>query len=246
MISGVVIRPFVAAALFGFSAYGILAQSTPSASPTIKLSSPYARGATFRAAQHHLVVDNHTLKECIGFAYDLSPQLVSGGPPWIASERYDMVVEMVSDERPALTLQGLLADSFKLQFHRQQAYSPVYNLVVAQSGLKMTPLPAGPGLPSLFVNISPPPSVANLPARNATMAVFAALLQRAAVNRPVMDKTGLSGKYNFDLQWTPGKPTPDSKPEIFTAIQQLGLELVPADALVDTIVVDYLQRPVEN
>jgi uncharacterized protein (TIGR03435 family) len=78
------------------------------------------------------------------------------------------------------------------------------------------------------------------------MAEFAALMQRIAVNRTVIDKTGLSGKYNFDLEWTPGKETPDSKPDIFTAIQHLGLELLPAEALVETIVVDYVERPIEN
>jgi uncharacterized protein (TIGR03435 family) len=79
-----------------------------------------------------------------------------------------------------------------------------------------------------------------------SMAEFAALMQRIAVNRTVIDKTGLSGKYNFDLEWTPGKETPDSKPDIFTAIQHLGLELLPAEALVETIVVDYVERPIEN
>ncbi len=193
------------------------------------------------------MVNNHTLKECIGYAFNLSPQLVLGGPAWISFERYDMVAEIPADGNSILTLQALLADRFKLQFHRQQNYSPVYNLVVGQSELKIKQSAAGPaGRPSLFVNISPPPSLATLPARNATMAEFAALMQRMAVNRPVIDKTGLSGRYNFDLEWTPGKPTPDSKPDLFTAIQQLGLELVPAEALLDTIVVDYLERPIQN
>jgi len=196
---------------------------------------------------HDLVVNNHTVKECIGYAYNLSPQLVSGGPAWIGSERYDMEAEVPSDASPSLTLQALLADHFKLQFHRQQTYAPAYNLVVGQSGPKIKQSTDGPaGQPSLFVNVSPPPSVATLPARNATMAEFAALMQRMVVNRPVIDKTGLSGRYNFDLEWTPGKATRDTKPDIFTAVQQLGLELAPGKALLDTIVVDYLERPSEN
>ena len=154
---------------------------------------------------------------------------------------------MPSDASPSLTLQALLADHFKLQFHRQQTYAPAYNLVVGQSGPKIKQSTDGPaGQPSLFVNVSPPPSVATLPARNATMAEFAALMQRMVVNRPVIDKTGLSGRYNFDLEWTPGKATRDTKPDIFTAVQQLGLELAPGEALLDTIVVDYLERPSEN
>ncbi len=192
---------------------------------------------------HHLVVDNHTLKECIGFVYKLSPRLVSGGPAWIGSERYDMVAEIPSDGSLSLTLQALLADSFKLQFHRQQSYSPVYDLIIGQSDLRIKQSTLGATGPhAAYVNISPPPSVATLPARNATMAEFAGLLQRMVVNRPVIDKTGLPGRYNFDLEWTPGKATPDSKPDIFTAVQQLGLELVPAEALLDTIVVDLYRK----
>jgi len=122
-----------------FSVKGILAQSTSPSNPTIKLSGPYARGVTFRSVNHHFVVNNHTLKECIGYAYNLSPQLISGGPAWISSERYDMVAEIPPDGSPTLTLQALLADRFKLQFHRQQSYSPVYNLLVGQSELKIKP-----------------------------------------------------------------------------------------------------------
>jgi uncharacterized protein (TIGR03435 family) len=241
------VSPEAIAAFLCVSANGILAQSTSPSDPTIKLSGPYASGVTFRSVNHHLVVDNHTLKECIGFAYNLSPRLVSGGPAWIGSERYDMVAEIPSDGSLSLTLQALLADRFKLQFHRQQSYSPVYNLIIGQSDLKIKQSTLGATGPhAAYVNISPPPSVATLPARNATMAEFAGLLQRMVVNRPVIDKTGLSGRYNFDLEWTPGKATPDSKPDIFTAVQQLGLELVPAEALLDTIVVDYVERPTGN
>jgi uncharacterized protein (TIGR03435 family) len=239
------IRSVATAAFLCLSANGILAQSTPPSNPTIKLSGPYAAGVTFRSVDHHLVVNNHTLKECVGYAYDLSPQLISNGPAWMSSERYDMVAEIPPGGSSFLTLQALLADRFKLQFHRQQAYSPVYNLVVGQSELKIKQSTDSSAGRSLLVNSSAPPSVATLPARNATMAEFAALMQRVVVNKPVIDKTGLSGRFNFDLEWTPGKPTPDSKPDIFTAIQQLGLELVPAEALLDTIVVDYLERPIQ-
>jgi uncharacterized protein (TIGR03435 family) len=258
MLFDVMIRPITTAALIGLSAYGILAQSTPTSSAsnvaTIKPSGPYARGVSFRSVNHHFVVDNHTLRECIGYAYNLAPELVSGGPEWIGSDRYDMVAELPAVGGAAPMFQALLADRFKLLIHREPKLSPVYNLVVGSNELKIKES-AGPGsLSSGAVTISPPPRVGMLPARNMTMAQFAALMQRMVVNKPVLDKTGLSGRYNFDLEWTPGEtratlpsaPASDSKPDIFTAIQQLGLALVPAQDWLDMIVVDYVEKPSEN
>jgi uncharacterized protein (TIGR03435 family) len=96
-----------------------------------------------------------------------------------------------------------------------------------------------------------------LPARNATMAQFASMLQRAVVDRPVLDKTELTGKYDFDLEWTyddsqfggnlPAiKPENAEKPNLYAALQQLGLKLEPSRAAIDTIVIDSVQRPTEN
>ena len=70
------------------------------------------------------------------------------------------------------------------------------------------------------------------------MAEFASVVQRGLVNKPVIDKTGLSGRYNFDLQWSP-----DGAANLFTALQQLGLALVPAQGLVDIVVVDNAEQP---
>jgi uncharacterized protein (TIGR03435 family) len=141
--------------------------------------------------------------------------------------------------------QTLLADRFKLQFHREQKLLAVYNLVVEPNTLKITESTAGPAaLPSLFIQDSPPPRTSTLPARNASIAQFASLIERVVADRPVIDKTGLFGRYNFDLQWSPDAPS--GKPDIFTALQQLGLALVPAETLVDTVVVDYAEQPGEN
>jgi uncharacterized protein (TIGR03435 family) len=76
------------------------------------------------------------------------------------------------------------------------------------------------------------------------MAQVAGLLQRVVVRMPVIDKTGLSARYNFDLQWSPRAA--GDKPDILAAIQQLGLALVPAQGLVDTIVIDYADQPSAN
>jgi len=97
-----------------------------------------------------------------------------------------------------------------------------------------------------------------LPAHNATMAQFASMLQRGVLDRPVVDRTGLTARYDFTLEWTPDEtqfdgnlppvsPENAKKPDLFTALQQqLGLRLEPSRAPVDVIVIDSVQRPSEN
>jgi uncharacterized protein (TIGR03435 family) len=97
-----------------------------------------------------------------------------------------------------------------------------------------------------------------MPARNATMADLASMLQRAVLNRPVADKTNLTAKYDFELEWTYDdsqfggqlpqvKDDNSGKPDLFAALQQqLGLRLVAGRATVDTIVIDSVQHPSEN
>jgi uncharacterized protein (TIGR03435 family) len=96
-----------------------------------------------------------------------------------------------------------------------------------------------------------------LPGRNATMGNFVSLLQRAILDRPVVDKTGLAGRYDFDLEWAPdetqfgGAVTPATEgatsPPLFEAVQQeLGLKLVATKGPVDALVVDNAGRPTPN
>jgi uncharacterized protein (TIGR03435 family) len=96
-----------------------------------------------------------------------------------------------------------------------------------------------------------------LPARNATMAQFASIMNRAILDRPVVDKTGLSGKYDFDLEWTPDETqfggqvpqgTPEHpKPDLFAALQQqLGLRLEATKGPIEALVIDRVERPSEN
>ena len=96
-----------------------------------------------------------------------------------------------------------------------------------------------------------------LPARNATMADFVSLLQRAVLDRPVVDKTGLTGRYDFDLEWAPDEtqfggevpvaPADAQSPPFFTAIeQQLGLRLEATRGPIAALVVDGAERPSAN
>ncbi len=236
---------------------------------TVKPTPPDWSGGRFIRMQSadRFVARNHALKTLIAAAYNLSPRAISGGPAWIDSDRYDILAKAPGEVRPNLDeqmamLRKLLADRFRLTFHRERKEMPIYALTVAKNGPKLKEStvssdasPEGP--PPLIFVVSP--NLVRLPGHNATMAELASVMQRAALDRPVIDKTGISGRYDFDLEWTPdetqfggalGKPpsTDDSaKPGLFAAIQQqLGLRLSAAKGPVEVLVVDRAERPSEN
>jgi uncharacterized protein (TIGR03435 family) len=153
-------------------------------------------------------------------------------------------------------LQKLLADRFKLAFHHDKKELPVYALVVAKGGPKLTKSEADANAtPSLLFR-----GLGTLPVRNATIADFAGVMQAAVLDRPVVDQTGLTGRYDFVLTWTPDEtqfgglgvkvPPPSENaaaPDLFTAIQQqVGLKFEPTKASVDVIVIDKVEKPSEN
>jgi len=258
------VRPIAAAAFLAISASGLLAQSEFEVS-TIKPSNPFVPGMSFRHAGPHIFTsNNHTLKEDIAYAYTVTPELISGGAPWVSSKRYDIVAvtlgdARLTDEQTQLMFQNLLAERFKLEFHREQKEVAVYELVLGSNALKLkeSTAPAGKGHSLLIHTLTP--EAYNLPARNASMAEFAVILQRVVLDRPVVDRTGLSGKFDFNLQWArlgtefgrnrppaPAGTDPGDAPDFFTAIQQLGLKLEPAESIVETLVIDHAELPNEN
>ena len=218
---------------------------------------------------NRFVEKDYTLKLLIAAAYDLNPHTISGGPSWIDSDHYDILALTPGDTRPdrdaqMAMLRTLLADRFKLTFHREPKEFSIYALEIAKGGAKLE-AKDGTGLrestappddpPKLITTVYPQKLV--LPARNATMAEFVSLLQRAVLDRPVVDRTGLTGRYDFDLEWAPdetqfggevGVASPDAQSApFFTAIQQqLGLRLEATRGPVEALVVDTAERPSPN
>jgi uncharacterized protein (TIGR03435 family) len=209
---------------------------------------------------HRWTANNQTLKECISHAYSLPPELISGGPAWVDSDKYDIVAIEPGETRPSaeqnmLRFQNLLADRFRFHFHRERKQMAVYNLIVGKSGPKMTESMLGPEKYNLIINPSPRGGPL-LPARATTMEKFASALQEGILDRPVIDKTGLTKRYDFDLEFSPdgtllappagvSVPYIDS-PDIFTAILQIGLKLEPANGEVEMMVIDHAQKPNDN
>jgi uncharacterized protein (TIGR03435 family) len=141
----------------------------------------------------------------------------------------------------------MLADRFHLKTHTETRVKPIYELVVAKGGPKMTPAPDSNVDGSLNMGFSN--NDWKLTARGVLMADFAASLSRAR-HRPVLDKTGLPGRFTFTLTWTSEDDTDTdahAAPGLSTAIQeQLGLRLQSTKGPVDTLVVDHVEMPTEN
>jgi uncharacterized protein (TIGR03435 family) len=236
---------------------------------TIKPTPPdWSKGRYIRMqTAHQFVARNHALKTLIMAAYNLYPGAISGGPAWVESDHYDILAETPDEVRPSLNeqmsmLRKLLADRFQLTFHREQKEFPIYALTVAKGGSKlkestMSPDASPEGPPALVFVVSP--QFIHLPGRNATMAELASVFQRAALDRPVVDKTGISGRFDFDLEWMPDETQFDgafgrlantydsAKPGLFAAIQeQLGLRLEATKGPVEAFVIDHVERPSEN
>ena len=196
-----------------------------------------------------------------------SNQQWADGPAWIKDARFDIQAKFdasayphpTMDQRRAM-LQALLADRFKLKIHHEQRDFPLFELVTAKGGIKTPLAPADATHISLVygpmcLHSGGSSSVTMHGCSLSDLADFlgSAQAQGPPPRRPVIDKTGLPGRYTFDLHWTrvPLEPKmPESSvagPSLETAVQeQLGLKLVPTHGLLDVIVIDHVELPSEN
>ncbi len=261
------VRKITLAALV-LSASGGLAQS-PAPRPdsfevaTIKPVPIDAKAGRYIIMQgtHRFVEKDYTLKLLIAAAYNLNPRAISGGPDWIESDHYDILAVTPGELRPThdqqmSMLRTLLADRFQLTFHREQKEFSIYALEVTKSGPKLKASTAPPDDPPALISTVYPQRIL-LPARNVTMGDLVSMMQRAILDRPVVDRTGLTGRYDFDLEWAPdetqfGGEVPPASSEapsapLFSAIQQqLGLRLEATRGPVEALVVDKAERPSAN
>lgn len=237
---------------------------------TVKPTGPNPAGRWIRMQSANLFeARNHALKTLIAAAYDVSPAAISGGPAWVDSDHWDIRAKTPGDVLPTLPeqmkmLRSLLAERFQLSFHRESKAMSVYQLSVPKGGQLDSRKPRPPENSFADAPAGPPPLIfilapgdAKLPGRSASIAELASTLQRAVLDRPVIDQTGLSGRYDFDLEFMPDpgmfggsglSGTPESvHPDLFAAMQQqLGLKLEAARGPVPAIVIDRAQRPSAN
>jgi uncharacterized protein (TIGR03435 family) len=234
---------------------------------TIKPSDPNKPGWSLLVNPSGMLnTHNTTLADLIKFGYDLHPKQVIGAPAWFDSDRFDVEAKpsvggMPSINQLKLMLQKLLADRFSLLFHKETKELSAYTITVAKGGEKIKkeetaniPLPGFGGPPQRGFNI-----------RNATMAEFASVLQAQFMDLPVVDHTGLGDtRYTFILKFTPdpgmrpfggglpppeaapATPDPDAPPDLYAAMEQLGLHLQKTKAPVDVMAIDKIEKPSPN
>lgn len=207
------------------------------------------------------VADNATAKMLVTVAYRLRDDQVSGLPKWAESEHFDIsakppVEGEVRPDQVRAMLRSLLAERFHLVLHTETRDLPGYALVVAKDGPKMKPsnaaAPESGGEPQPQVR----GSRGDLTAENVTMDTLADDLSDI-VEKNVVDKTGLTGRYDFHLAFMPQRRLPpgthldttgnSNAPSIFTAVQeQLGLKLEEQRGPVEIFLIDKLEKPAEN
>jgi uncharacterized protein (TIGR03435 family) len=201
-------------------------------------------------------------------AYGIPSAQIMGAPAWLDSERFDIVAKVddataedlksFSDEQESSLsrqlVQQLLADRFKLVVHWETREFPVYAIVVAKNGPKLKKSKDGGSTNTFSGN-------GKLTAESVTMEKLAQTLTgmtERELGRYVIDKTGLEGRYDIELAWSPAdrpaalanasadKTVPPG-PSIFTAIQeQLGLKLESTRGPVRTLVIDHIEQPSDN
>jgi bla regulator protein blaR1 len=232
---------------------------------TIKPTRPDAPRGGYGIRGEEVTTTAVTVSWMIKLAFNVHAHQISGGPAWLDSERYDTVGKPDIPGQPnrdqmKLMVQKLLADRFQLRFHTEKKELPVYAMVVAKGGPKIT---VSAGDPNDFpgIGFGREPGVLSLVGRNTGLNGVANGLQSNILDKPVVDQTGLTGRYDFTLRWTPdptqwanfGVPATanpndlDAPPDIFTAFeQQLGLKLQTTRAVVDVMVIDRIERPSPN
>lgn len=224
---------------------------------TIKPSAPDAVALT-QIRGNRFATEGTTFIDVFKYAYNVHPDQVVGGPEWLRSQKFDILADPETEKRPTsdqmkVLVQQLLLDRFHLQMHREQKVLSVYALVKTADPPKLTKSTADPaGIPVVGYN-----PTGTIEVGNATMANFATFLQRFVLDRPALDQTGIAGRFDLVLRWTPNdlgdgnsrnsKEETSTPPNLFTAMtEQLGLKLQSKKAATDVFVIDRVEQPSEN
>lgn len=213
------------------------------------------------------IAGNLRLRLLIRTAFQLQNDQIVGGPPWLDTDRFDIEARASTDlavGNPQMLelLKSLLADRFKLTTHKERRELPVFALERGRRdgtlGPSLRPT-ACPDLETDLRQVRPCVSVQSgfgtLTLRGAPFPQFPPYLA-SYVNRVIVDRTGLDGRYDIDLKWTPERPAQPAAGgaapagadrdaiSIFTAVQeQLGLRLESTRDVVDVLVIDTLEHP---
>lgn len=218
---------------------------------SLKVSSEAAGRVSSDVAPAGVTFRNASLTIIMRWAYKL-PACQISGPTWLADERFDIVAKAAGpskEDEMRPMMQTLLTERFKLEVHRETRTMQGFALMEAKGGHKMKP--SGPDSPAEAIQDPVKGSIVT----GASMAELAEDLA-GPLNAPVLEMTGLKGRYDFIINIRahlptdrkPGDPPPDPADIFMEALQQdLGLKLEPRKAPVEVLVIDHMERrPIEN
>ena len=216
------------------------------------------RGFGVQVQGRRLTTVNTTVSEIMAFAWSIHPRQITGGPAWMENDRYDLLAETGTEPKPDIRamVQKLLADRFHLEYHRGTKELSVYQIVPGKSGPKLADK-AGDQNANPTFGIS---ALGTMQVNNGKISDFAGWMQRYVLDRPVVDRTGITGRFTFLLKWAaddsqfggfPGglRPADDSanRPNLYDAMQQqLRLKLEATKAPVEVLVIDHVEKPSDN
>jgi uncharacterized protein (TIGR03435 family) len=220
-----------------------------------------------------VVISGVPVRQLIVLAYRVQDFQINGGPGWMGTDPWDIEARAAegsfspptappdpnTPDPMSLRLQSLLEDRFQLKTHHETKELPVFEMSISKGGskIKLSEDQTFPGQGGSPPPPPPPGTVARGSIRRGPGSLAASAVPTSSLawtlsqllGRPVVDKTGLQGLYDAQLQWTPDQapPADSNGPSIFKALQeQLGLKLDSAKGPVDVLVVDSVQKPTAN
>jgi len=208
---------------------------------------------------HNFTTRNSSLTDLIAFAYNAQPKQIIGGPDWMDKDRFDISAISDTEGMPngnqlRSMIQKLLADRWKLTFHHDKKELSAFVLTAGKNALKLTLNTSGGPLPGLGTR--PVPGGLRFSMGNGTMEDFTGYLQVLVLDRPVVDRTGITGRYDMQFAFAPddsmfhGHPpkggaatdNSDTLPGFFEGLQTTGLKLDAEKTPVDVIVIDHAEK----
>lgn len=215
------------------------------------LEPPYAALNKISSSGPRLNMEGVNLRLLLRYAYNLKNYQISAKT--IDDTFYDVIAKAEGDVAPTnlefrQMAQSLLADRFKLRAHREMQETPVYELVPAGNGSRLKQ--SGPEATAGF-HVGVKGRDYQVTSQAATMPNLIEILESSGfLDRPILDKTGLTGTYDIKLTYTPElRSMTESDPNdtsIFAALRQLGLKLQPQKAMFEVLVVDHAEKPSPN
>ena len=242
----------------------------PDADPTFEVSTIKPNDSGLKSMQvltfrgRTFITENSSLADLMMFAYGVQRKQILGAPDWIDKDRYDINATPDQEGTPSadqvrLMIRKLLADRFQMKFHHEKRELPAFVLTVGKDGPKLKTSQPNGNLHG--IGVQPARSGVMLFANNAPISAFTSFLQSLVLDRPVVDQTGLTGRYDLTVTFTPddslfngeplGFPKPadgvEAAPNFFEAIQQqLGLKLTAEKTQVDVLSLDHVEKPSAN